>query len=71
MTTALNLRLPSTAGSLESYFDAVNRVPLLTLEREQQLSQRYRDDDDIEAALLDLGLAFRSAGRQFALVTVP
>ncbi len=50
MTTALNLRLPSTAGSLESYFDAVNRVPLLTLEREQQLSQRYRDDDDIEAA---------------------
>jgi RNA polymerase sigma-32 factor len=47
---ALNLKLPSTAGSLETYFEAVNRFPLLTLEREQELARRYRDHEDLDAA---------------------
>ena len=50
MTHALNLSLPSTAGSLESYIDAVNRIPLLALEHEQELARRYRDENDLEAA---------------------
>ncbi len=50
MATALNLQLPSTAGSLEAYIDAVNRIPLLTLEEEQDLGRRLRDDNDLSAA---------------------
>jgi RNA polymerase sigma-32 factor len=37
MAHALNLTLPSTAGSLETYIDAVNRIPLLPVEQEQEL----------------------------------
>ena len=50
MTHALNLSLPSTAGSLESYMDAVNRIPLLQAEQEQELARRYREEDDLDAA---------------------
>ena len=50
MTHALNLSLPSTAGSLESYMDAVNRIPLLQAEQEQELARRYRDEGDLDAA---------------------
>ena len=50
MSHALNLRLPSTAGSLDTYIEAVNRFPLLSLEREQELARRYRDEEDLEAA---------------------
>ena len=50
MAYALNLQLPSTAGSLEAYIDAVNRIPLLTLEEEQELARRLRDDNDLGAA---------------------
>lgn len=50
MSTALNLQLPPATGSLETYIDAVNRLPLLTLEREQDLARRFRDEEDLEAA---------------------
>ena len=50
MTHAMNLRLPSTAGSLESYMDAVNRIPLLQADEEQELARRYREDGDLDAA---------------------
>ena len=50
MANALNLQLPSTAGSFETYIEAVSRFPLLTLEREQELARRYRDEDDLDAA---------------------
>ena len=50
MTTALSLQLPSATGSLETYVDAVNRFPLLSLEREQDLARRFRDEEDLEAA---------------------
>ena len=50
MTHAMNLSLPSTAGSLESYMDAVSRIPLLQAEEEQELARRYREDGDLDAA---------------------
>ncbi len=50
MTHALNLSLPSTAGSLETYIDAVNRIPLLAADEERELARRYREEDDLEAA---------------------
>jgi len=42
--------LPSTAGSLETYIQAVNRFPLLTEEEEIGLARRLRDQNDLEAA---------------------
>jgi RNA polymerase sigma-32 factor len=42
--------LPSTAGSLDTYIQAVNRFPLLSEEEEMQLARRLRDQNDLEAA---------------------
>ena len=47
---ALPVPVPSAAGSLESYVQAVNRYPILTQEREQDLARRFRNQDDLEAA---------------------
>jgi RNA polymerase sigma-32 factor len=44
------IALPSTAGSLESYIQAVNRYPLLTEEEEMRLAREYRDHEDVNAA---------------------
>src|SRR5687768_8742249 len=52
-TTALianNLPIPSALGSLDAYIAAVNRVPVLTVEDEQALARRYRDEEDLDAA---------------------
>lgn len=37
-------------GNLDAYISAVNRLPLLTLEQEQQAARRLRDDNDLDAA---------------------
>jgi len=53
MTTAtlpVPMALPSAAGSLESYIQAVNRFPLLTEEEELRLARSFRDNEDLEAA---------------------
>src|SRR5688572_8806041 len=55
MTTATalianNLPIPSALGSLDAYIAAVNRVPVLTVEDEQALARRYRDEEDLDAA---------------------
>ncbi|MCZ6666648.1 MAG: RNA polymerase sigma factor RpoH [Gammaproteobacteria bacterium] len=47
---ALNLQLPLPTGSLEAYVDAVQRIPLLSLEEEQDLARRYREHGDLDAA---------------------
>ena len=44
------IALPSTAGSLESYIQAVNRFPLLSEEEEVRLARQYREHDDLNAA---------------------
>jgi RNA polymerase sigma-32 factor len=48
--TSFALPVPSVAGSLESYIQAVNRYPILTQERERDLARRFRQDADLEAA---------------------
>ena len=42
--------LPSTAGSLEAYIQAVNRFPLLSAEEETRLARQLREQNDLEAA---------------------
>jgi len=44
------IALPSAAGSLESYIQAVNRFPLLSEEEELRLARQYREEEDVEAA---------------------
>ncbi|MGE4109179.1 MAG: RNA polymerase sigma factor RpoH [Burkholderiales bacterium] len=48
--SAFALPVPSAAGSLESYIQAVNRFPLLTQEQETEYARRLRDTGDLEAA---------------------
>jgi len=45
-----NLPVPSALGSLEAYIGAVHQIPVLTVEEEQALARRYRDDEDLAAA---------------------
>ena len=37
-------------ASLEAYIGSVNSVPMLTVEEEQALAHRYRDEEDLDAA---------------------
>jgi RNA polymerase sigma-32 factor len=51
MTNALlAMPIPSTAGSLESYIQAVKAMPVLSAEEETELGQRLKRDNDVEAA---------------------
>ena len=45
-----HLLVPAGTGSLDSYIQEVNKIPMLTLEEEQELANAYRDHDDLEAA---------------------
>jgi RNA polymerase sigma-32 factor len=47
---ANNLPIPSAMGSLEAYIGAVHQIPVLTVEDEQRLAHRLREDNDIAAA---------------------
>ena len=44
------MTLPVPVGSLESYIQAVNRFPLLSLEEERDLARKFRAENDVEAA---------------------
>ena len=37
-------------GNLDAYITAVNRLPLLTLEEEQQYARKLRNDNDVDSA---------------------
>ena len=53
MTHALTLAhfpAPSTAGSIEAYIQAANRVPMLTEAEELSLARRLHEDNDLDAA---------------------
>lgn len=50
MTTSFALPVPSAAGSLEQYIQAVNSIPMLTAEEESELANRYRAASDLAAA---------------------
>ncbi|WP_395377892.1 RNA polymerase sigma factor RpoH [Marinicella sp. W31] len=45
-----NLPVPSVTGSLDSYINTVNQIPVLSLEEERDLADRVRDHNDLEAA---------------------
>ncbi|MGB1799643.1 MAG: RNA polymerase sigma factor RpoH [Gammaproteobacteria bacterium] len=50
MNQLTNLQFALPTGSIESYISSVNQVPILSLEDEQMLARRFRDEEDIEAA---------------------
>ncbi len=55
MTTALvtrnqELALAGPVGSLDAYIQAVGAIPVLSKEDEQMLANRFRDEDDLDAA---------------------
>src|SRR5512145_411865 len=50
MSSSLAFPVPSAAGSLDHYIQAVNAFPILTPEEEQSLARRFRSEDDLEAA---------------------
>jgi RNA polymerase sigma-32 factor len=37
-------------GNLDAYISTANRLPMLTLEQEQEFSRKFRDNNDLEAA---------------------
>ena len=47
-----HLMAPAGTGSLDAYMQEVNKIPVLTLEEEQSLARRYRDEEDLDAARL-------------------
>ena len=49
MTTA-TLPIPSPISSLEGYVQAVNAIPVLSVEREVELGRRLRETEDLTAA---------------------
>ena len=50
MNDSLTLPVPSSAGSIDQYIQAVNRLPMLSEREESTLARQFRDDDDIDAA---------------------
>jgi len=52
MTSMTSMTLPALppVSSLEAYVQAVNRIPMLTLEKELELGRRLRDHADLSAA---------------------
>ena len=55
MTTAVtplnrDLMLAGPVGSLDSYIQAANTVPVLSAAEEQALARRFREDEDLDAA---------------------
>ncbi|MDT8449239.1 MAG: RNA polymerase sigma factor RpoH [Wenzhouxiangellaceae bacterium] len=45
-----HLLAPAGTGSLDAYIQEVNRIPVLSLDEEQDLARRYRDEEDLDAA---------------------
>jgi RNA polymerase sigma-32 factor len=42
--------MPTPVGSIDAYIQAVNRFPILSLDEEQRLARRFRNESDLEAA---------------------
>jgi RNA polymerase sigma-32 factor len=41
---------PGSLGTIDAYIQAINKLPLLTMDQEQSLARRLRDNGDLEAA---------------------
>ena len=46
----ISMAMPMPAGSIDAYIQTVNRFPILSVEEEQRLARRFRDENDLEAA---------------------
>ena len=46
----MTMPIALNAGSLESYFQSVNKIPMLSAEEEHLLAVRYSEEGDLEAA---------------------
>ena len=46
----MNLQLSVSCGSIESYVNAANTIPVLSAERERELFDQFKTKDDLEAA---------------------
>src|SRR5687768_4003446 len=47
---AHNLPIPAAIGSIDAYVGAVNQIPVLSLDEEQDLARRFRLSEDLDAA---------------------
>ena len=50
MALPVSVPMPMATGSLEAYIQTVNRFPILTAEQERSLAERFRTDNDLDAA---------------------
>ena len=50
MNQLMNQQFALPTGSIENYISSVNQVPILSLEEEQLLARRLRDENNLEAA---------------------
>jgi len=50
VSNTMTMPIALNAGSLESYFQSVNKIPMLSAEEEHSLAERYREQGDLEAA---------------------
>lgn len=50
LTVANPWSLVPPLGNLDAYITAANRLPMLTLEEEQEFSRKFRGDNDLDAA---------------------
>ena len=50
MPSAVLAPMPMPTGSIDAYIQTVNRFAILSLEEEQRLARRFRDENDLEAA---------------------
>ena len=50
MSLPMTLPAPISAGSIDAYIQAVNRIPLLSADDERALATRLRQSNDLEAA---------------------
>ncbi|MFB3101445.1 MAG: RNA polymerase sigma factor RpoH [Gammaproteobacteria bacterium] len=50
MSNTISMPIALNAGSLESYFQSVNKIPMLSAEEERLLAIRYSEEGDLEAA---------------------
>ena len=50
MSLPMTLPAPLSAGSIDAYIQAINRIPLLSADDERALATRLRQSNDLEAA---------------------
>jgi len=50
MSNTMTMPIALNAGSLESYYQSVNKIPMLSAEEEHLLAVRYSEKGDLEAA---------------------